>query len=309
MVVWLSTLTLTESSTSLYSMQMRNWNLHILLLALCVMMSCAKDNAEIITVEYKASIYEYEVKSLGDGSQVNYIWYAVYNSDGSLFYQCGEPAVIEAGKAYCPVKMVLGKQYRVVFLAMHYDDQNIPAYDVDAADALVRYSARVYANNDKGDLFYTHEDVEAYRGMVAKGVELERIGAQINFLCNASDCNAAQQRPKTSALELSGVPTAFSLIEGKVTGTSGNVSYQRTDLPEGGRMTVNGDYVVFSAYAFAPPAPQTTEAAAVLKMWNEGSAGNEDYAISIPRMQLQSNVKTNVKGDLISEGNKLLINY
>ena len=285
-------------------MQMRNWNLHILLFALCVLMSCAKDNAEIITVEYKASIYEYEVKSLGDGSQVNHIWYAVYNADGSLFYQCGEPAVIEAGKAYCPVKMVLGKQYRVVFLAMHYDDQGAPAYDVDSAAALVGYADHVYANNDKGDLFYTCEDVEAYHGMVSKGVELQRIGAQVNFLCKASDWNAAQQKPKSSSLELSGVPMSFSLFEGKASADLGNVSYQRTDLPEGGSMTINGDHVVFSAYAFAPTSPQTVEAAAVLKMWNEGTTGNEDYVVSIPRMQLQSNKKTNVTGNLITEGKK-----
>ena len=270
-----------------------------------MLVSCSKQNAdtEVVTVEYKASIYEYEMKSLGNGSQVNYIWYAVYNADGSLFYQCEEPAEILAGKAYCPVKMVLGKRYRVVFLAMHYTDEEVAVYEVDSIAALVRYSDCICANKDKGDVFYAKEDVEAYRGMVSKGVVLERIGAQLNFICNSSSWNLTPQKPKTSALELRGVPMAFSLFEGKATETLGNVSYQRTELPEGA--TINGDCVVFSAYAFAPAAPQTIVAAAVLKMWNEGTVENEDYVINIPRVQLQSNVKTNVKGDLLSEGNRL----
>ena len=306
MAVLPSILTLTESLTSSYSRRMRNWNLHILLFALCVLVSCTKESTlepEVMTVEYIAAVNECQVKSLGDGSEVNHIWYAVYNADGSLFYECDGPAELIGGKAYCPVKMVLGKQYRVVFLAMHYDDAHISAYEIDSASALVNYPSRLQANTDKGDMFYTYEDVAVYSGMVAKGVVLERVVSQVNILCSASDWNAAQTKPGSSALELFGVPVSFSLFDGKASQTEGNVSYPRTGLPEGTDLNMNGDYVVFSAYAFAPAAPQVSEASAEFKMWDEGSSGSADYVISIPRMQLQSNMKTNVKGNLITEGN------
>ena len=49
--------------------------------------SCVKEGEveapqEMATAVYNVAFYDYEIKSLGDASDINYIWYAVYNEDG-----------------------------------------------------------------------------------------------------------------------------------------------------------------------------------------------------------------------------------
>lgn len=291
---------------------MKNRYIHIIYImaAFCMLAltSCVKEGEveapqEMATAVYNIAFYDYEIKSLGDASDI-YIWYAVYNEDGSLFYECEAPAEILGGNAECPVTLILEKSYRVVFLGMHYDENMNPSYAIDAANGLVRQPEHPYANSDKGDLFYTYDDVNSYDGNVSDGVSLERISAQVNFICNAADWTSAQQKPTASSLELSGVPAAYSLLEGKAASGSGNVTYPRTALPAESDLKMNEGYVVFSAYTFAAEAPQTTKASAVLKMWNDGSLGAEDYLINVSGMDLQGNKKTNIQGDIVSKGKK-----
>lgn len=278
--------------------------------AFCMMVlsSCVKDGEteapqEMVTVVYNAAFYDYEIKSLEDASDINYIWYAVYNEDGTLFYECEAPSEILGGNAECPVTLVIGKSYRVAFLGMHYDDNMNPSYAIDAANAVVRHPEHPYANSDKGDLFYAYDIISSYSGNVADGVALERIAAQINFICNAADWTSAQQKPSFSSLELSGVPTEYSLLDGKVTDKIGKVIYPKTALPAESDLETDEGYVVFSAYSLAEEDPQTTRTAALLKMWDEGSV-QENYTISVPTVELQGNKKTNVIGNILSQGRK-----
>lgn len=275
-----------------------------LALASCVKESETEAPQEMATAVYNVAFYDYEIRSLGDASDINHIWYAVYNEDGSLFYECEAPAEILGGNAECPVTLILEKSYRVVFLGMHYDEDMNPSYAIDAAAAVVRQTEHPYANSDKGDLFYTYDDVNSYNGNVSDGVSLDRITAQVNFICNAADWTSAQQKPVASSLELSGVPAAYSLLEGKAVAETEKVTYPKTALPTGNDLEMNGGYAVFSAYTFAEAEPQTTRAAAVLKMWNEGTQGEEDYLINVAGADLSENKTTNINGNLLSQGKK-----
>ena len=66
---------------------MKNRYIHIIYImaAFCMLAltSCVKEGEveapqEMATAVYNVAFYDYEIKSLGDASDINYIWYAVY---------------------------------------------------------------------------------------------------------------------------------------------------------------------------------------------------------------------------------------
>lgn len=278
---------------------------YLLIAACCLMslLSCTKEEAaETVTVCYEVSFYDYEIKStaLGDGSDINHIWYAVYNTDGSLFKECEAPVLLEDGKAQCPVTLVLDQPYKVVFLGMHYDSNGTPAYVINPAAGTVSQRQEPLVSSNKTDLFYAYDDIVKYIGTVKDGVTLSRIVSQINFACTETDwVNHTAAKPVSSSLVLKSAPYAFSLTDGKILPDTKDIAYSKANLPSGTDAMLGANYRLLTAYSFAAAAPELTTVSAELKLWKEGST-NHDYLLQVSNVDLQINKHTNVTGDILS---------
>ena len=213
---------------------------HIALaLASLLALSCVKEaqpehNEETVTVQYGVTV-DTPTKALGDGKTANYVWYALYRADGSLA-KAYEPAKIDADrKAICPVTMVKDQDYKVVFLAMYYED-DIPAYTVDPEAKTVSMPGSAQANSDKLDLFYGVDEVEDFQGVQNTNVTLNRIVAQVNFELSEEAWNTlGVDSSFLSQIGISGAPMAMSLWDGTLSEAT-SITYAKSTIPAEGRM-------------------------------------------------------------------------
>lgn len=227
---------------------------HIAALALAALLalSCAKETqpegaGEMVTIEYGITV-DSPTKALGDGKTANYVWYALYRSNGTLVSECAAPAKIDADrKAICPVTMAKDQDYKVVFLAMHYEvngDIKTPAYAISALNKSVSMPDSALANSDNYDLFYGVDEVVNFQGSQSTNVQLNRIVAQINFELSEETWKTLAVAPDfKSAITISNAPRTFSLFTGAI---SDNVtaSFAKSAIPSEGRK-------IGTAYCFA----------------------------------------------------------
>ena len=254
--------------------------------------SCEKGNilvsedAETVTMNYCVDVPS--ARSFAKGESVTHIWYAIYK-DGSLLKDYGE-VQFTAGSASCPVDMIVGNSYEIVFVGQTYftsagDLEG--AYPIDPATATLRMPALAIANSDAYDLFYRKVSVVDYQGNEETSVTLERIVSVINF--EASDWNAASvsQIPAESSVRLSDVPASFDL-------RTGSVSTQRTDVTFA-RAALNGEPAsVASAFCIGAD----TEISAELSLYYSDPASTPK-TISIADIPLQNNRRTTVLGAFV----------
>lgn len=226
---------------------------HIALaLASLLALSCVKEaqpehNEETVTVQYGVTV-DTATKALGDGKTANYVWYALYRADGSLVSECTTPAKIDADrKAICPVTMAKDQDYKVVFLAMYYDEVDetkIPAYDISAMGKTITIPSSAQANSDKLDLFYGVDEVEDFKGAQNTNVTLNRIVAQVNFELSEEAWNTlGVDSSFKSQIAISGAPAVMYLWDGTLSGTA-SMTYAMSTIPAEGRK-------IGTAYCFA----------------------------------------------------------
>lgn len=209
-----------------------------LALLAAVVLSCNKTetvSSGEVTVNYTVAAPATKA-TLGNGAAVNYVWYALYRTDGSLVKEFTLQPFTE-GKALCPVTMVRDQSYKVVFVAQHYDVQGsvkTSVYAVDAANATLAMPVSAAANSDNYDLFCFVDEVNDYQGDTdAKPVKLTRKVAQVNYLCTAEDAAAAaalDMTPTASSITLTGVPASYDLLSGQVSDNTVTVTYAKAAL-------------------------------------------------------------------------------
>ena len=228
----------------------------VLTLAVLLALSCAKDvqpeygvQSEAVTIQYGVGVDE-PVKSLGDGKTANYVWYALYRADGSLVSACSTPVKIDVatGKAICPVTVAKDQNYKVVFLAMYFDNGQTmtPAYIINAQDKIVTMPSTTQANSDKFDFFYGTDEVRNFQSVQNGNVQLTRKVAQLNFELTETAWNT---HPVTSdfqsAITISNVPMNFDLFTGAISG-NGSTTFASSAIPfEAGSRRIG------TAYCFA----------------------------------------------------------
>ena len=205
---------------------------------LAALISCNKTetvSSEEVTVNYTVAVPVTKA-TLGNGAAVNYVWYALYRTDGSLVKEFSLQPFTE-GKALCPVTMVRDQSYRVVFVAQQYDGQGAdktPVYAIDAENAALEMPVSATANSDNYDFFCYLDEVNDYQGSTdAKPVKLARKVAQINYLCTDEDSAAAaalDMTPTASSITLTGVPASYGLLSGQVSDNTVTVTYAKAAL-------------------------------------------------------------------------------
>ena len=268
---------------------------HIAALALAALLalSCAKETqpegaGEMVTIEYGITV-DSPTKALGDGKTANYVWYALYRSNGTLMSTCTTPAKIDiaTGKAICPVTMVKDQDFKVVFLAMYFDEVNgnkTPAYIIDADQKTVSMPESPQANTDKFDLFYGVDNVDNFQGVQSTNVNLNRVVAQINFELSEEAWNAlGAGQSLSSQIQVSGAPTSMSLWDGTLKDAK-SITYAKAAIPAEGRK-------VGTAYCFASSTGDQKVDAAIT-VYNK--ANTEVKTASVTSIPVSSNKKTNL---------------
>jgi len=272
-----------------------------LILAAASLTGCTKSDVcqaevEEVTVNYAvaAPATKASEPALGNGAAVNYVWYALYRTDGTLVNEFTLQPFFE-GKALCPVTMVRDQSYKVVFVAQHYNvdgQTKTPVYAVNAESAVLSMPSSTEANSDNSDLFCYVDEVIDYKGdNDPKSIILTRKVAQINFICTAEDASAAALQGKTpdsSAITLTGVPAYYDILAGEPSTATMTVQYAKTAL--------TGDAnLLGSAFCFA----SDHIASAALKLYK----GNDLTAsVSVDHVPVEMNKRTNIVGALMTNG-------
>lgn len=267
----------------------------LLAAALVLAASCNKAEApagEGLTVNYSVSVPS--TKALGQGEAVNKVWYAVYRTDGTLVsaYQAVD---FTSGNANCPVVMMRGQSYKVVFVAQHYDgtEKTDPTYEIIPETAtLIIKPDKALANSDNYDVFTYVDEVLNYDGAPAESVALERRVAQVNFTCNDTDWDNSVvlgMTPSHSAVILAGVPKSFNLL-------SGTASSETITLPYAKNIRPTGDKNLATVFCFVG-ADFTTDATIDLFT---SETGPSVRTLTVPNVPVQSNYKTNIEGNIMT---------
>lgn len=270
---------------------------HIALtLASLLALSCAKEaqpecNDQMLTVQYGITV-DAPTKALGDGKTANYVWYAVYRSNGTLMSECAAPAKIDiaTGKAICPVTMVKDQNFKVVFLAMYFDEDGgnkIPVYKIDARNNTVSMPAQAEANTDKYDLFYGIDEVIDYQGTQSTNIQLDRIVAQVNFELAEASWNAlGVTSSHMSEIEISGAPSKMNLLDATYSGSI-DMTYSKAVIPSEGNR-------IGTAYCFASSDPaQAVKVNASIRLY-QNESDTQPKSASASDILVSANKKTNL---------------
>lgn len=231
---------------------------HIALaLTVLLLASCQKEGGigigqgEECTVEYNVSLDQI-TRASGEKVSVTHIWYAAYKVDGNSLTLKAEHdlAKIVDGNASCPVRLVPGNSYKVVFVAQHYDETGNglePKYSINAQNMKLEMPQNPVANSDDYDLFWQVDDIVDFKGGEKEPVELRRKVAKISFLASEEDWNAAVNAgnlPTYSGMTIHNVPRYLNLTDGTTSEPAQVVNYSKSPLAPSGN-------ILGSAYCLA----------------------------------------------------------
>ena len=170
-------------------------------------------------------------RAIGDGSSVNLLHYAVYDSDDQLIPALGE--VIEVNKFPTQVDITLakGQTYKIAFWAQNRSTDAYTINNGDVRHVAIKYDD--YNNNDESrDAFFKTIE-HTVTGDIALDVVLERPFAQINLGVTAedwADAETAGISVKKSMVKISNAAKALDLFNGQV-GDGTEVVYALAEIP------------------------------------------------------------------------------
>lgn len=255
--------------------------------------SCSKvepsASGEMMSVSYTISLIDTKGVS-ADGGAINKVWYALYNTDGTLATNYA-PVDFVDGSAGCEVVVMRGQSYKLVFVAQHYKSGSIPTYPINAQSGTINIPDSPVANSDEYDLFYGSDDIIAYNGTPTGSIALDRVVAMVNFISSDEDWNSAVSNstvPTHSSITLSGVASQWNLLTGKANGNKTDITFGKAPIP--------ADKHVGAAYFFADG-----DINATLNIYNSGDEGVSPMkTTSVYQVQVEQNKKTNIVGGIIT---------
>lgn len=273
-------------------MQMKHLkHISVLLMALLAGISCSREVIDVnqeITLDYQVNVSEM-TKAFGEGDHVNYIWYAIYNEDGT-FFMSFPPAMIKDGVAHCTVTFIKDQKYKVVFVGTKHDKnaegQFVPVYDIDTKKGVIKMPSSSFANSEELDCFFG-TDAIIDNSCVSSSVTLERITSQINFIFKSGDWDASNA-PVQSSLILAGVSDGYDMLKESYTTTSQQVTYDKAPVLDGQDLMVGADYRVCSVYCLSGSDVTVSE----MKVYDATDA--EKTPVTGLKVPIAGNMKTNV---------------
>ena len=196
----------------------------IIFFSIVLLASCQKDDRvnaleeTVVTYKVQPSV-SFEVKSPGEATAINVLWYGVYHkkangeykgeykymNDMSAFVEVTDPANIQV-----PITLIKGQEYKLVFVAQHRiqsaNDDNVYTYTVNEDGLMTLNTEAKITSGEQLDAFIYVDTVGPIVGNENKNIVLERPVAQINVATSATEL------PQTLDLTLEGMPKSYNVF-------------------------------------------------------------------------------------------------
>lgn len=263
--------------------------------------------------------------NVGEGTTVNYVACAVYDSKGTEMPALRQYVEINEKKAEYSIRLVKGQEYRVAFFA-YYDGDNKGDgtnryYDLTDMTNIVIKDA--VSNREGRDAFTNYAPVSAQESMKAieKNVILYRPFAQLNLGAVAEDVEAAEKAGVVvtqSKITVSNVFTAFDAYNNQVAATAQptEVVFDLYDIP-GQDLYVDMDNDATTAdeafeylalnYLLVGNASSEKELTDVTFEWKTADGKTNSPATVFKNIPVQRNYRTNIIGYLLTNPAKFNI--
>lgn len=301
---------------------------HFLLPAVCatalLAASCSNDDIPqmsdngltTFTVELPATLSS---RSFGDGQTANYLFAAIYGSDGKLLFSnfgdgknADSMTIVNFNDAAKPmasltVPLVKDADYQVVFWAQSYANKDTGSpykFDPVTRSITVDYS-KIDVNTDDADAFYGQLSFKS--SGASHPVTLKRPFGQLNI--GTDDLNAAANAGMTvtqAGVTVTGVANTLNLFNGNIT-SSKNFNTTQTfamkDLPAPAEaFPVSGtpayDYLTMG-YFLVGENTATKGLLDSVQLFVNGRTSTDKFA-QYDNIPMQGNFRTNIYGSLLT---------
>ena len=259
---------------------------------------------------------------VGKGNMATTLIWALYEdgkyTDGPLDTGTGH---YEADKKFtATINMVKGLTYKVLFLA--YNADNCAFDGVAAGDDLLSLTLKsdLKANQEAYDAFVACHEHEVNAEAVTT-VTLTRPFAQVNAATTLADLQRAKKlkaAPTNTNLVIKDVPTVYNVLTGEAT-NNGEVSYKAAEIlktidtqaevvNEGIEVEDKDYYYLTMAYVLAGATATSDKSMheATFDFYRDEEP-TPVHTINIPNLPIQRNWRTNVIGDLLTQGENFQI--
>lgn len=259
---------------------------------------------------------------VGKGNMATTLIWALYEdgkyTDGPLDTGTGH---YEADKKFtATINMVKGLTYKVLFLA--YNADNCAFDGVAAGDDLLSLTLKsdLKANQEAYDAFVACHEHEVNAEAVTT-VTLTRPFAQVNAATTLADLQRAKKlkaAPTNTNLVIKDVPTVYNVLTGEAT-DNGEVSYKAAEIlktidtpaeveNEGIEVEDKDYYYLTMAYVLAGATATSDKSMheATFEFYRDEEP-TLVHTINIPNLPIQRNWRTNVIGDLLTQGENFQI--
>ena len=263
-------------------------------------------------VSFKLNVPGAEVTraNIGDGSNVDILYYEVYNSDYSKQLVEGHQERNSDGSFDLNLTLVSDNTYNFLFWAQ-VDGKDYYKID-DLRSVEVKYTSAdnvitAVGNAEDRAAFFAAETIELKKTKFAKTITLKRPFAQLNFGTLSLKSDITDFSIIGSTIKVTNVSKKFDVSAGvgsSAEAAQTEVTFKAEGTPSDPTLTVNetSDYDYLSMnYFFVPGDEATVEVNAVFHT----SVGDVTHAI--PYVPVAENYRTNVIGDLIFSTTELHI--
>lgn len=250
-------------------------------------------------------------RSIGDGTTVNYVACAVYDSNDNEMPALRQYVGISDKKATYSVRLVKGQKYRVAFFAYKGDTNGSSAY-YNMRDMKDIQISNANSNIEERDAFTNYVDVAANETMQAiqKDVTLKRPFAQLNLGSVQGDIEAAEKAGVVvtqSKIKVSNVYTAFNAFSNEVVGNPSEVTFNLYDIPtEDLLVDADGDgnnetyeYLALN-YLLVGSVNSPKALTDVTFVWQTNNGKTNYPATTFTNVPVQTNYRTNIIGWLLT---------
>ena len=263
--------------------------------ALVLLASCQKDagvqasEEAVVTYDVKAPI-EFEIKSAGQGTAINALWYGVYHkkaddtyrymSDMSDFVQ-----VTDINNISVPITLFKDQEYKIIFVAQHIETvtsadgstTNRYTYNINSDGDMSLNPEVLITNGEQLDAFVYWEQTGVIQNDSKKNVTLNRPLAQINISTTATPA------PKTIDVTVAGAAASYNIFSGAYSASADPLTFRE--------LTCSGTDL---ATLYILPAGNSVDL--TLSKHYEGVTTPVEMTIS--SVSVAPNYKTNVKGNI-----------
>lgn len=264
--------------------------------------ACTKTVVEFdsspVTLDYSVNLDNAVTKSLGDGSTVDMLAYAIYEEQSDVAYAKGTIDKTDGKFTFKP-SLYIGKEYDIVLFA--YKNSS---YDINNLQAVTRSEGLIGENADAFSLKETvkiDKDENLYVNGASKGsfrnprtVELTRPFAQLNIGTSSVDDLAAVGAAKVK-VTISDYKTSYNVRTSLMNGETTYYEYT-TAIAEVKENTfdIEGNTYSYVSLNYLFPVGNVNATVTVL-------TAEDDVirTISFDNLPLKTNSKTNIYGNLV----------